>query len=350
MKLLRFLGNRSKLFLMVLATALVVLLGWIDYVTGIELSLSIFYLLPVAIVAWYGTKWGAYFISMLSAITWFMVDFIAAHIYAHALIPYWNAAVRLGIFAIVTYILSRLKISIESEFKIAGEIQQGFLPKTIPQIQGYEISCIVKPSLPVSGDYFDVIEYSKNRLGLCIADVVGHGIPAALLMSSLQAAVKIYASNKILPDELCEKLNQTMTENSVPGKFITFFYGLLDVERKKLTYTNAGHNPPILLRKNGSHTFLSGNDRVLGVSKDWKYKQHEVSLNSGDRLILFTDGVTEVTNLKDEQFGVERLVNLLENNRELNASAMQNLILKELTDYSKGIFPDDITLLVIAVK
>ncbi|MFQ5824099.1 MAG: PP2C family protein-serine/threonine phosphatase [bacterium] len=350
MNLLGYLGKKPKPFVLTFAIALVAFVGFVDYLTGIELSLSIFYLLPISIVAWYAGKWEAYLISILSAFTWLLVDMLAARVYAYPFIHYWNAAVRLGIFLIVTYILSKLKSSIEYELESASEIQKGFLPKEVPQIQGYEISCVLKPSHAVSGDYFDVIKYNENELGLCVADVVGHGIPAALLMSNLQAAVKIFASSKIVPQELCEKLNRTISKNIVSGRFITFFYGLLDAKRKKLVYTNAGHNPPILLRKDGSHILLDANDLVLGISHEWKYNQGEIDLHSGDRLILFTDGVTELSNFKEKQFGVERLINLLEKNHELDASDLQKLILAELTKFSKGVFPDDITLVVIAAQ
>ncbi|RMF69160.1 MAG: hypothetical protein D6743_02310 [Calditrichaeota bacterium] len=345
-----FLEKRSKRFVVTLALIVVLVIGLIDYLTSTELSLSVFYLLPVFIAAWYADKWNAFLVSLFSAVTWFFVDFIEANIHAYAFIPYWNAAVRLGIFAIVTYILSRLKTSIESEFELAKEIQQGFLPRSTPEVEGVEIVGRTQPSHAVSGDYFDVLKYNEHEVGLCVADVVGHGVPAALLMSNLQAAVRIYASGKIAPRDLCEKLNETVCDNIVPGKFITFFYALLDAEKRELTYTNAGHNPPILVRKDGSHELLDASDIVFGVSRTARYSQSTVQLDEGDRLLLFTDGVTEVENRAGEQFGVRRLVELVRRHSGLSAAELEQTILRDLTRFSKNTFQDDITLLVVVVK
>lgn len=349
---LKYLSKKSVSFLLTTATILVVLIGFIDYVTGMDLSLSVFYLLPMSLVAWYAKKRSAYFISILSALTWFLADFMFFEVHFRSLpfIPYWNAVVRLGMFLIVTYILVRLKQSIESEFNLARDVQLGFLPGHLPDVRGIEFSGSTLPARPVSGDYYDVLGYDENTAGVCVADVVGHGVPAALLMSNLQAAVRIHASSRVSPRELCEKLNQNVCQNTFGGKFITFFFGTLDASRKKLTYTNAGHNPPILFRRDGSHLLLDNNDLVLGVTDETTYQESEVELQCGDRLILFTDGVTELENPSGDQFHVRRLIELLQKNRQLTAVELRDRILQELTNFSKGIFPDDITLLVILIK
>src|SRR5262249_9054855 len=122
----------------------------------------------------------------------------------------------------------------EEDFEKAREIQLGLLPKQIPQIPGYEIAGSWEPMRAVGGDYFDVLKFNDSKLALCIADVVGKGMPAALLMSNLQAAVKAFASDSTAPRELCEKVNRVICSNISPGKFITFFYCLLDAEKKRL--------------------------------------------------------------------------------------------------------------------
>jgi len=262
----------------------------------------------------------------------------------------------LASFLIVTFILSELlilsalKISSEREIELAKEIQQGLLPKDIPQIQGIEISSAWQPSEVVSGDYFDILKFSDSKVGLCIADVAGKGIPAALLMSNLQAGVRTLGATSLPPRELCEKLNQLICSNAPLDKFITLFYCLLDVTGKRLIYTNAGHNLPILVRQDGSLIRSEKGGRGLGLSQDSNYQQGEVELMSGDRVLLFTDGVIEATNSKKEEFGEARLIELLVENRGLGAAALQKRVMKAVTKFNHGNAEDDMTLIAISVK
>jgi serine phosphatase RsbU (regulator of sigma subunit) len=237
----------------------------------------------------------------------------------------------------------------ERDFEKAREIQQGLLPKQIPQLLGYEIACAWQPARAVAGDYYDVIKLSESALGICIADVVGKGMPAALLMSNLQAIVRAMASEDMPPKQLCEKVNRVISSNMTPGKFITFFYCLLDAQNKKLVYTNAGHNRPILFRQDGSWMELKEGGLALGMSRERNYEQGEAELKSGDRLLLFTDGVTEVTNTEGQAFDEQRLIGLLEKNRELGAAELQKKVLEAVTQFSAGDFQDDVTLMAISV-
>jgi len=238
----------------------------------------------------------------------------------------------------------------ERDFEKAREIQQGLLPKQIPQMSGYEIACAWQPARAVAGDYYDVIKLSESALGICIADVVGKGMPAALLMSNLQAIVRAMASEDMLPKQLCEKVNRVISSNMTPGKFITFFYCLLDAKSKKLVYTNAGHNRPILFHRDGTWLELKEGGLALGMSRERTYEQGEIDLNSGDRLLLFTDGVTEVTNTEGEEFGEERLIELLMNNRSLGAAELQKCVMDAVTAFCGGDFQDDVTLIAITVE
>jgi len=232
----------------------------------------------------------------------------------------------------------------------AREIQQGLLPKEIPQVRGYEIVDAWRPAHAVSGDYFDVLKFGEDQLALCIADVVGKGMPAALLMSNVQAAVKAFASEGVAPQELCEKVNGVVCRNIAASKFITFFYGLLDASRKRLRYANAGHNAPILVRRDGTSTRLAEGGAVLGVFPDWSYEQGEVGLETGDRVLLFTDGVTEVRNAAGEEFGEERLIGVLTQHRRLGAAQLRQQVMGAVTEFSSGNFQDDVTLIVMAVE
>jgi len=235
------------------------------------------------------------------------------------------------------------------EYEEAKEIQQGLLPKQIPQMPGLEISGSWRPARIVGGDYFDVFKLNESSLALCIADVSGKGMPAALLMSNLQAIVRALASETLSPRELTEKINRAMFHNVAGGKFITFFYALIDSRRRRLHYSNAGHNAPILVREDGTQLRLEEGGLVLGAFQESSYQQGEVELRPGDRLVLFTDGLTEAMNGKEEEFGEERLVQALLCDRRLTADALQNRLLDQVYEFSGGELEDDVTVLVLSV-
>ena len=235
----------------------------------------------------------------------------------------------------------------ERELIEARSIQRRLLPSDIPQISRCKIAGAWRPARTVSGDYFDVLKFSDTKAALCIADVSGKGMPAALLMSNVQAAVHAFASETISPSELCAKVNRVVSSSTGEDKFITFFYGLVDTERKTFSYTNAGHNAAILLREDGSLTRLEPGGAVLGPFPSWTYYQEEVELRAGDRLLLFTDGVTELRSPAGDEFGEDRMIDLLIENRELDADSLRDLIVKAVVDFSGGDFQDDATLLVL---
>jgi len=174
-------------------------------------------------------------------------------------------------------------------------------------------------------------------------------MPAALLMSNLQAALKATASEQVPPEELCSKVNRIICENVSPDRFITAFYGLLDGTGKRLTFTNAGHNAPMLVHRDGSWLRLREGGVPLGLFPHWNYERGEVQFAPGDRLVLFTDGMTEVSGADGEEFGEERLLAVLVENRHLNAKDLQARILAEVAEFSGGRFEDDATLVVVAV-
>jgi phosphoserine phosphatase RsbU/P len=238
----------------------------------------------------------------------------------------------------------------EREYQEAREIQLGLLPKDIPQIPDHEISGAWQPASAVGGDYFDVLKFGSNAVALCVADVAGKGMPAALLMSNLQAAVKAFASELMQPKELCSKVNRVICSNISANRFITFFYGLYDSKRRKLVYTNAGHNAPVLLRRTSAHSRLQEGGSVLGVFREWNYEQREVDLLPGDRIVLFTDGVTEATNDKEEEFGEERLMAFLEERKHLRAIDLRKRVMAAVVEFSGGKFHDDATLIVMSAN
>jgi phosphoserine phosphatase RsbU/P len=232
----------------------------------------------------------------------------------------------------------------------ARDVQRGFLPKGIPRFPGFAISGAWRPARIIGGDYFDVFSVRRDEAALCIGDVAGKGLAGALLMSNLQAAVKAMAAEARHPQNLCARLNQLIRANVSPHKFITFFCGLLNAQRQSLTYTNAGHNPPILLRSDGSIVRLEVGGPVLGVFPGEPYGQTNVSLVPGNRLVLFTDGLIEATNDADEEFGEARLIDVLLDYRTLTAEALQERVLNAASQFCKGDFDDDATLVIVAAE
>lgn len=238
----------------------------------------------------------------------------------------------------------------EHEVAEARSIQQGLLPKSIPQRAGYEIAGAWQPAQSIGGDYYDVLSFDEATLGLCIADVAGKGLPAALLMSNLQAAVRGLASSSLPPEGLCARLNSLVCHNTGSDRFITFFYAQLDGPERLLRYTNAGHNAPIVLHRDGSHERLEAGGAVLGIFPQQTFAAGAAQLRPGDRVILFTDGVTEAGGPAGEEYGEARLLGLLQENRAETARSLQEKILASAGDFSRGHWHDDATLLVVAVS
>jgi sigma-B regulation protein RsbU (phosphoserine phosphatase) len=237
----------------------------------------------------------------------------------------------------------------EQEIEEAREIQRGFLPKEIPQIAGYQVASAWQPARVVGGDYFDVLRFSSEHLAVCIADVAGKGVPAALLMSNLQAMVRGFASATVSPAELCGLVNHSICRNIAADRFVTFFYGLLDAQTKRLAYTNAGHNAPLVLGRDGSCARLREGGDVLGIFPNGKYDQGEIALHAGDRVLLFTDGITEARNSAGEEFGEQRLLAALTEHSGLGAGAIEDRILLAVAEFSGGEFADDATSVILAV-
>ena len=238
---------------------------------------------------------------------------------------------------------------LEQELVDAEEIQRALLPKELPHVKGLEVAVSWQPARAVGGDYFDVLKFGDHHTGICIADVAGKGMPAALLMSNMQAVLKSFASETLAPDVLCTRVNSVVCENIVPNRFISCFYALLDMQTRKLSYANAGHYAPMLVR-DGRCVRLTEGGPVLGVFPEQSYQQHEIQLRSGDFMVLFTDGVTEAFNQNGEEFGEDRLQELLVSGQKLHAAEMREKIMTAVTEFSNGNFDDDVTLMVLRVE
>ncbi len=236
----------------------------------------------------------------------------------------------------------------QRELEEARRIQRTLLPATLPVMDGFEIAASWQPAAGVGGDCYDAIRFSPHRVALSIADVVGKGIPAALLMSNLQAAVRAFASEAARPAELCEQVNTVLCGHITEGRFISFFYCVADSEMGALSYANAGHFPPMLVKADGTVVRLTSGGPVLGVIAAGTYEAGTVPLGAGDRLVLYTDGITEARNDADEEFGDERLEALVVEHRGCSAPALQARLVDAVASFTGRRFTDDATLMVLA--
>jgi phosphoserine phosphatase RsbU/P len=235
------------------------------------------------------------------------------------------------------------------ELERAREIQQALMPKEIPQVPGFDIAGAWEPARVVGGDYFDVIRLGEGKLGICIADVVGKSVSAALLMANVQATVRAFASDAASPAWLCSRVNSVLCNNIASGKFVTLFYGVLDAEQRTLAYTNAGHLRPILLNGARSLQQLDNGGALLGVFPDWKYEDSVVQLSPGNRLLLFTDGITEAAKPDGEEFGEQRLIDAATGRLQRSSAELKDHLLTQVKNFCDSQLADDATLIVVSV-
>ena len=245
----------------------------------------------------------------------------------------------------------------DAELQIASEIQKSFLPDTLLQIEGFEIAGTSIPAKEVGGDFYDVMPYevipfNRQRIGVMIADVSGKGVPAALFMALSRIVIRVSASWFSKSSEAITFANPIISRDSKTGMFVTVFYCVLDNEAHSITYVNAGHNPPLLMRA-GSDVAeeLEATGIAIGAMDDATYEQKEILLGSGDLLILYTDGVTEAINDKEEMFEIPRLMEIILASRTLAAQEIVEAIIKGVNDFSQNQPQyDDITLMVVKVR
>jgi len=229
-------------------------------------------------------------------------------------------------------------------------IQRGFMPMDIPQLSGLRIGAVWQPLDAVGGDYFDVLDLGSGTVAVCIADICGKGLPAAMMMSNLQATVRAHADAAKTPQQLCDQVNRVMYTNTPSNAFVTFFYAIISTKLMKMTYCNAGHIPPILQRPGGSFERLACGGGILGLFKDWKFEQAEVQLEPGDRILMYTDGIAESENTVGEEYGEHRLVDLLPQLRWMDAAAVTKSVVQSVCQFNNGRFTDDLTVLAVDIE
>ena len=237
----------------------------------------------------------------------------------------------------------------QREFEEARLIQRGLLPTAMPRIAGLTLSSSWRPANGVGGDCFDALTFGVGAIGLSIADVAGKGVPAALLMSNLQAAVRAFAQDGASPASVCASVNRLLCRNMASGRFVTFCYARIDVAAHRLTYANAGHNPPLLIRRDGSVERLSPGGTVLGVFPENAYEQGELALAAGDRLVLYTDGISEGRNAAGDELTDDGVVEVALRHRALDADEMLAAMMADIEAFNGGNYEDDATLIVAAL-
>jgi len=236
----------------------------------------------------------------------------------------------------------------EKELALAARIQKDFLPKENPVCEKFDIAGTNIPCYQVGGDYYDFITIDPRRLGVIVADVSGKGISASLLMASLRAALYSEVHPKFGLAEMAAKLNDFVHRSSAVNMFITFFFCELDMNTGQFRYINAGHNPPLLIKKSGKVERLGSCGFCLGMFPSVPYEVKEASFSVGDSAVFYTDGITESRNKDNQEYGEERLINFLKKNVKLPASMIVEKICQEQTAFSTGVPPlDDMTFIVV---
>jgi sigma-B regulation protein RsbU (phosphoserine phosphatase) len=244
----------------------------------------------------------------------------------------------------------KAQVEADEEQQVSVEIQRKLLSLNLPPQHGITVSGDSRSMRYVGGDYCHLTRLSPSRFAVSIADVAGKGVPGALLTASLRGLEKSIVTADVQPQQLCTVLNEGLAEIMPVGKFVSFFFALVDTESRTLCYCNGGHNPPILARADGSIMELRVGGGVLGFFADWTYEQAQLTLESGDRLVLFTDGITESENSSDQEFGTDRLKQVVLEHRTGSAEDLQRQVMQSVTAHCGDQFQDDATVLVIAVQ
>lgn len=242
----------------------------------------------------------------------------------------------------------RALLSVREELRLALDIQIGLLPKTLPEISGYEIAGASEPAQLVGGDYFDFIKVDDGRLAITLGDVSGKGLPAALLMSNLQATIRGMTLLDVSPKQCLGRSNRLMYQSTDPHKFATLFYGILDTRNHRFVYSSAGHDLPFFLSGGREPVRLKAGGLLLSCLENSEYEEDDIGLEPGDLLVIYSDGITEARSEDDEEFGEERLGLLISENSGLSPSELIKKITGTVKEFA-GSLPqmDDMTLVVV---
>ncbi len=237
---------------------------------------------------------------------------------------------------------------IEEELNFATDIQTNLLPKLNPQIDGFDIAGKSIPAKEVGGDYYDFIQIDVNRNAICLGDISGKGMPAAMLMANLQATLRGQALFTSSAGECLTRANKLLYRSTDLQKFATLFYGILDTTESIFHFSNAGHNPPFLIDSAKEVTRLTKGGTVLGFMEDYQFEEDSIKLNTGDTVIIYSDGITEALNKQNEEFGEDRLLTILTENMKSTADTLIEKVFNAIKTFVNDMpQSDDITIVVI---
>ena len=233
------------------------------------------------------------------------------------------------------------KKRIEAQLEVARQVQLELLPDQDPQLENFEISAYVFPTEEVSGDYYDWVAIFDDQISITVADAVGKGMPAALLMSFLRASLRAGVQIGYAPHIALAKVNNLLWDSVEEHQFITGIYGLLDSTNRTFVFSNAGHNPPLLIKPDGEYRYVEYGDLPLGMFRDMHYHQHFIRFDKGQVMVIYTDGITEAANEAGEEYGQERLAKRILEGIDLPAKQLIDHIRKGVADFTDRKFLDD---------
>ncbi len=233
------------------------------------------------------------------------------------------------------------KKRLEGQLEVARQVQLELLPASDPELAGFDISAYNFPTEEVSGDYYDWVRIYEDQIGIVIADVAGKGVPAALLMAFLRASLRAATHIGYASHISMAKVNYLLWESIERNQFVTAFYGILDAETRTLAFSNAGHNPPILIEADGSTRVITYGEQPLGMFRDTRYHEYYHRFKPGEILLLYTDGVTEALSPSGEEFGRERLSEAVKQRADLNARELIASVQQRVLEWTDGVGSND---------
>jgi phosphoserine phosphatase RsbU/P len=363
-----FFRRQPRWVLVTIGLAWVAALALLDYFAPLEVSFLTFYVAPVLFLVWFVGRGAGFLGTAFAALFWVWEDVFSAH--AHPTLELhitdWNLTVRAVFLVLFVWVVAELKRALvrerqaaqarlERDVEIAHEVQTRLFPLRDPEIPGLECHGVCLPAQGVSGDYYDFLPLEAGRTGIAVGDVAGKGLPAALLMASVQGSLRSLATlSKEGPTSatsLVADLNAQLHALTERNRFTTFFWAVFDETPRSLTWVNAGHNAPMLVRASGNVERLRPSGPPLGAFPSAAYTQATTALSRGDLLVVFTDGVTEAVDTDEQEFGEARLEGLLRGNGGEPVGALCDRIVETVRAFEAGAPQnDDITLVVARAR
>ena len=338
-----------------------------DYYSGVEVSSSLFYVVPVGFAAWFIGRGQGLAVAVASTVAWRTALIIVGVAFSKPSILYWNLAAEAMIYGITALAVARVREdrvrerglteriiraneSLDREALAVGQLQRKLLPDRMPELAGYSWEIHYATSTRAGGDYYDFVPLRGGRLGVFIGDATGHGAPAAVLMGMAKALLRADGASLELPDRVMERLNGQLAQVLPSGWFLTACYAVLDPGEGRLDYSQAGHESPVVVRAASGATEQLGDcgGLPLGTFAEARYPSGSEVLEPGDTLVLFTDGVTEAMSPERELFGVERLRAALGGTHQVALARMKQRLLASLAEHTRGApVADDTTFLLL---